>query len=128
MRRHDLPMLAALRTSGVDTGTAHLAASVVRPAPGWLARVWGSGTQAMTLRGVVFASQDALERIRDGNAAVLLRHEAVHVEQWRTYGVFGFLSRYVSDYLRGRAIGLPHHVAYRAIRFEQEAVERSERP
>ena len=43
------------------------------------------------------------------------------------YGVVGFLVRYLGDYVRGRAMGLPHHVAYRAIRFEREAVERSER-
>ncbi len=128
MRRRGLPMPVALRSSGVDEGAAYLTTAVVRPAPRWLARVWGKGTDAMTLRGVVFASHEALERIRDGNAAVLLRHEAVHVEQWRTYGVVGFLSQYLSDYARGRAIGLPHYVAYRAIAFEQEAVERSERP
>jgi len=128
MKRRGLSIEAALRTSGVDGGAAHLATAVVRPVPRWLARVWGRETQAMTLRGVIFASRHALDRIHDGDAAVLLRHEAVHVEQWRTYGVVGFLSRYLSDYLRGRAIGLPHYVAYRAIRFEREAVDRSERP
>ena len=81
----------------------------------------------MTIRNVIFASQSALDRIRAGDALVLLNHEAVHVEQWRQYGLVGFLRRYIGDYLRGRAIGLPHYSAYRAIRFEREAVERSER-
>lgn len=81
----------------------------------------------MTLRHVIFVSPEVLARIGAGDAAVLLRHEAVHVEQWRTFGIVGFLRRYLSDYLRGRAVGLPHHAAYRAIRFEQEAVDRSER-
>ena len=81
----------------------------------------------MTVRNVVFASRSALERIGDGDALVLLSHEAVHVEQWREYGFVGFLVRYLGDYLRGRAVGLPHHAAYRAIRFEREAVKRSER-
>ena len=72
------------------------------------------------------AAEGALERIGAGDALVLLSHEAVHVEQWREYGVAGFLVRYLGDYVRGRAVGLPHHVAYRAIRFEREAVKRSE--
>jgi hypothetical protein len=81
----------------------------------------------MTVRNVIFASRSALERVGAGEALVLLSHEAVHVQQWREYGVIGFLARYLGDYARGRAVGLPHHTAYRAIRFEREAVERSER-
>jgi hypothetical protein len=115
-----------LRSGVVADGPLPITA-VVRPVPWWLARVWGRGTQAMTLPGVIFASHEALDRIRAGEAAVLLRHEAVHVEQWHAHGVIGFLTRYLCDYLRGRAVGLPHHAAYRAIRFEREAVDRSER-
>jgi hypothetical protein len=89
--------------------------------------MWGRGTQAMTVQNVIFASPPALERIGNGDALVLLSHEAVHVEQWRQHGTVGFLVRYLGDYIRGRAVGLPHHTAYRAIRFEREAVERSER-
>jgi hypothetical protein len=117
----------ALRQSGAGPDVARLASVTVRPAPPWLAQVWGTGTDAMTVRNVVFASRSALERIADGDALVLLSHEAVHVEQWREHGVVRFLVRYLGDYVRGRAVGLPHHVAYRAIRFEREAVERSER-
>ena len=120
-------MYAALRQSGAGPDVAPLASVTVRPVPAWLARVWGRGTEAMTVRSVVFASRLALERIGAGDALVLLSHEAVHVEQWRAYGVVGFVVRYLGDYVRGRAVGLPHHVAYRAIRFEREAVERSER-
>jgi len=120
-------MDVALRQSGAGLDAARLASVTVRPVPSWLARVWGRGTDAMTVRNIIFASQAALERIADGDALVLLSHEAVHVEQWREHGVVGFLVRYVGDYLRGRALGLPHYVAYRAIRFEREAVERSER-
>lgn len=120
-------MDVALRQSGAGPDAARLASVTVRPVPSWLARMWGRGTDAMTVRNIIFASQSALERIADGDALVLLSHEAVHVEQWREYGVVGFLVRYVGDYLRGRVLGLPHHVAYRAIRFEREAVERSER-
>lgn len=120
-------MDTALRQSGAGPEVAPLASVTIRPVPAWLARVWGRGTEAMTVRNVVFASQSALERIGAGDAFVLLSHEAVHVEQWREHGVIGFLVRYLGDYVRGRAMGFPHHVAYRAIRFEREAVERSER-
>ena len=120
-------MDVALRQSGAGPDAARLGSVTVRPVPPWLARVWGKGTEAMTLRNVVFASQSALERIDSGDALLLLSHEAVHVEQWREYGIVGFLVRYLGDYVRGRAVGLPHDVAYRAIRFEREAVERSER-
>ena len=120
-------MDVAMRGSGGDPDPALLGAVVLRTVPSWLARVWGRGTDAMTIRNVIFASESALDRIGDGDALVLLTHEAVHVEQWRRYGFVGFLRRYVVDYLRGRAIGLPHSAAYRAIRFEREARERSER-
>lgn len=120
-------MAAALRRSGADVDVAGLSNVTIRPVPSWLAGVWGRGTDAMTVRNIVFASRSALERIGAGEARVLLSHEAVHVEQWREHGAIGFLSRYLGDYVRGRALGLPHHVAYRAIRFEREAFERSER-
>lgn len=120
-------MDVALRRSGAGPDAARLDSVTVRPVPTWLARLWGRGTDAMAVRNVVFASRAALQRIEAGDALVLLSHEAVHVEQWREHGTVGFLVRYLGDYIRGRAVGLPHHVAYRAIRFEREAVERSER-
>ncbi len=127
MRKGRLNLDAAMRLSGGDPDPTLIGSVVVRGVPSWLARVWGRGTEAMTLRNVIFASESALQRIENGDALVLLAHEAVHVEQWRQHGVIGFLVRYLGDYFRGRAIGLPHHAAYRAIRFEREAVERSER-
>ena len=80
----------------------------------------------MALPRVVFASDAVFGRIVEGDAADLLVHESVHIDQWRDYGVARFLTRYLGDYLYGRAVGLPHRVAYRAIRFEAEAVERTE--
>ena len=80
----------------------------------------------MALPRTVYASDGAFRRIIDGEAASLLVHESVHIAQWREYGVARFLIRYLGDYLYGRAVGLPHHPAYRAIRFEREAVERTE--
>ena len=127
VRQESLTLDVALRRSGVTDGSDRYSPVAVRPAPRWLARVWGSGVDAMALPRVVFASDSAFNRIIDGDAAVLLIHESVHINQWRRYGTAGFLVRYLSDYLRGRAVGLPHHTAYRAIRFEREATERTER-
>jgi hypothetical protein len=99
----------------------------VRVVPWWLERVWGSGVEAIALPPVIFASTEAFERISKGDAADLLVHESVHIDQWRRHGAVGFLTRYLGDYARGRAVGLPHRTAYRAIRFEREATERTER-
>ncbi len=55
----------------------------------------------------------------------LLRHELIHVEQFRRHGVFGFLARYMSTYLRWRLRGYGHLGAYRRIPLEVEADWRS---
>ena len=51
----------------------------------------------------------------------LLRHELVHVRQWRSLGIAGFLWRYVGTYLRWRLRGYGHWAAYRRIPLEVEA-------
>ena len=51
----------------------------------------------------------------------LLRHELVHVEQWRRLGVAGFLLRYVGVYMWLRLLGWPHWAAYRRLPLEVEA-------
>lgn len=55
------------------------------------------------------------------SSGYLLRHELVHVRQWRRYGLVGFAVRYLADYLRWRLRGRGHSAAYRRIRFEVEA-------
>jgi hypothetical protein len=124
---NSLDLDTALRLNGVVTESDRYVPVAVQPAPWWLLPLWGSGVEAMALPRVVFASSEAFDRIVNGEAADLLVHESVHVDQWRQYGIVGFLTRYLSDYLRGRAVGLPHRTAYRAIRFEREATERTER-
>lgn len=52
----------------------------------------------------------------------LLRHELVHVRQWRTLGVVGFAWRYLGSYLGGRLRRHGHWDAYRRIPLEIEAV------
>ncbi len=51
----------------------------------------------------------------------LILHELVHVRQWVTFGVVGFLRRYLSEYFRGRRKGLGHAIAYQSNRLELEA-------
>lgn len=51
----------------------------------------------------------------------LLRHEIVHVEQWRRLGVVGFLRAYLGAYLRWRVRAHAHWDAYRRIPLEIEA-------
>jgi hypothetical protein len=73
------------------------------------------GAAAITIGPVVSV------RARWADDEHLARHEAVHVVQWRRYGVVGFLRRYVGAYLRWRLRFLPHWAAYRRIPFEVEA-------
>lgn len=61
-----------------------------------------------------------VRRAAAGNVS-LLRHEAVHVRQWRELGVVGFLRRYLGSYLRWRLRGYGHEGAYLRIPLEVEA-------
>lgn len=80
---------------------------------GWLP----TGVAGMTLGRVILLRRDHL-----GDEA-LIRHEMVHVRQWRELGVARFLWRYLSAYATGRWHGLGHDAAYRAIPLEVEARE-----
>lgn len=115
----------SLRSGLIRSGLPGLAPArdvPIRVAPAWLQRVWRGDVAAMTLPWVVYIAPDAVEAVATGNAAELLAHEAVHVAQWQRLGATRFLFRYGFEYLRGRAAGLPHAVAYRAIGLEREAV------
>ena len=73
------------------------------------------GAAAITIGPVISVRARAVGNER------LLRHELVHVGQWRRYGVVGFLRRYLGAYLRWRLHGHPHWAAYRRIPLEVEA-------
>lgn len=51
----------------------------------------------------------------------LLRHELVHVRQWRELGLIGFVLRYLGSYFAWRLRGYPHWAAYRRIPLECQA-------
>ena len=73
------------------------------------------GAAAITIGPVVSV------RARAAGNGRLLRHELVHVRQWRALGPFGFLRRYLAAYLRWRLRGHGHWAAYRRIPLEIEA-------
>ena len=82
-------------------------------------RLWVGGPVPKGAAGITLGS---LVIVREGNdTPYLLRHELVHVRQWRRYGVIGFSLRYVGHYLLWRLRGKDHKGAYRRIPMEIEA-------
>jgi len=79
------------------------------------------GSAAITIGSVVSV------RRRYAGDAVLLRHEAEHVRQWRELGFVRFLREYLGAYVRGRRAGFGHQAAYRLIPLEVEAEAAAER-
>jgi hypothetical protein len=92
----------------------------VRPAPALLRRVWGKEIRAMTLGSRIYLDPSLLGQLSRAGG-VLLVHELIHTRQWREFGLFGFLRRYLGDYLKGRLDGKGHRRAYLDVRFEVEA-------
>jgi hypothetical protein len=82
----------------------------------WL---WRGGPVAPGASGITLGPLVITRSLRPGDH--LLRHEEVHVRQWRELGVVGFLRRYLASYLHGRVLGYPHWAAYRRIPLEIEA-------
>ena len=81
----------------------------------WVGGPVPPGAAAITIGPVVSVRRRAAGDER------LLRHELVHVRQWRELGFAGFLARYLGAYFRLRARGYPHWAAYRRIPLEAEA-------
>ena len=73
------------------------------------------GADAITIGSVI--------SVRSGHegSPCLMRHEAVHVRQWRRYGVAGFTVRYLGAYALWRLRRKGHAGAYRRIPLEIEA-------
>ncbi len=70
------------------------------------------GAAAITIPGLICV------RRQYADDATLMRHELVHVRQWRELGFVGFLARYLGSYLRSRLRGYGHWGAYRRIPLE----------
>jgi hypothetical protein len=81
----------------------------------WIGGPAAPGASATTLGSLILVRESAAEN------AQLMRHERVHVRQWRELGLFGFLRRYLGAYFHWRLRGYPHWGAYRRIPLEIEA-------
>ena len=81
----------------------------------WVGGPVPPGASAITLGPLICMRRRATGSER------LLRHELVHVRQWRELGVARFLLRYLGAYLAARLRPLPHWAAYRRIPLEIEA-------
>ncbi len=81
----------------------------------WVGGPVPRGSDAITLGPLI-----SVRRARAASPR-LMRHEEVHVRQWRQLGIMGFLVRYLAGYLRWRSRGYPHLGAYRRIPLEIEA-------
>lgn len=112
--------------NGLEAGDPRYGAVSVEVAPRWLRSVWARGTTALSMSRHIYLSEESFRKVAAGRAEELIRHETVHIEQWRRHGRVGFLTRYLGAYLKGRAAGLPHAAAYRSIPFEMEASSRTE--
>mgnify|MGYP003333842991 FL=1 len=82
-------------------------------------RLWEGGPVPKGFDGITLGR---LVIVRRGKVSPeLLRHEMVHVRQWRRYGVLGFSLRYAGHYLLWRVRGKGHRGAYLRIPMEIEA-------
>lgn len=81
----------------------------------WVGGPVPRGAAAITLGPLIVIRRRAAAN--DG----LLRHELVHVAQWRDLGAIRFLWRYLGAYLRWRLRAHGHWSSYRRIPLEIEA-------
>lgn len=82
-------------------------------------RLWEGGPVPKGADGITLGS---LVIVREGRATpYLLRHELVHVRQWRRYGSVGFIARYFGSYAVWRVRRKGHRGAYLRIPMEIEA-------
>ncbi len=82
-------------------------------------RLWEGGPVPRGADGITVGS---LVIVRRGKASpYLLRHELVHVRQWKRFGAVGFAVRYLGPYALWRLRGKDHRSAYLRIPLEIEA-------
>jgi hypothetical protein len=94
----------------------------VWPASRWIRSLWRPGIKGVTHWKWILVDPDYLRSDPD-RLARLVVHELVHVRQYVEGGYLRFMSRYLSDYWRGRISGKSPHEAYLGIRAEVEARE-----
>jgi hypothetical protein len=82
--------------------------------------LWVGGPVPGGAAAITIGSWVSVRKRSAGNEH-LLRHELVHVRQWRELGFFGFLRIYLLSYGYWRLKGYGHWAAYRRIPLEVEA-------
>lgn len=85
----------------------------------WVGGPLPRGADGLTLGSLVIVRRRAASI--SSRFDELLRHEQVHVAQFRELGTMRFLLRYVGSYARLRVRGYGHHGSYRRIPLEIEA-------
>jgi Domain of unknown function (DUF4157) len=88
--------------------------------PWWLRPFLMRGVIAITLGRRVFLSGALTERSAE-YLDRLLRHELAHVRQVNRHGLFGFLTRYVAEFVKHLLATRSVNAAYDRISFEVEA-------
>ena len=83
-------------------------------------RLWVGGPVPKGADGITLGSL-VIVRAGHEDSAHLLRHELVHVRQWRRHGVLGFTARYLGSYVKWRVLRKGHRGAYLRIPLEIEA-------
>jgi hypothetical protein len=82
-------------------------------------RLWVGGPVPKGADGITIGS---LVIVRNGaDSPYLLRHEQVHVRQWKRFGALGFSVRYLGSYVVWRLRRKGHRGAYLRIPLEVEA-------
>jgi hypothetical protein len=82
-------------------------------------RLWEGGPVPKGSAGITIGN---VVIVRRGHVSpYLLRHELVHVRQWKRYGAAGFAVRYLGAYAVGRLRRKGHRGAYLRIPLEIEA-------
>jgi hypothetical protein len=84
----------------------------------WVGGPLPRGAAGLTLGSLVIVRRESAAR---RGFERLLRHEQVHVAQFREVGVVRFVATYFGSYARWRLRGYNHQSAYRRIPFEVEA-------
>ena len=102
----------------IEAAVAEARAKVRVGYPWWLRPFLFPNIVAITFGRRIWLSASVDER----HAARLLRHELTHVRQFARLGMFRFLWRYLTEYVRLRRSGLSSTAAYESISFEREAL------
>ncbi|MGH3649257.1 MAG: hypothetical protein ACRDU9_01000 [Acidimicrobiia bacterium] len=96
------------------------------PASVLLRRLWRTGIKGVTIWKWILVDPELMRRGDRDRLACLVVHELVHLRQFAHSGYLRFMSRYLTEYWRGRIGGKTAREAYLDISAEREAREVTE--